>query len=104
MTGNLARSESPLAPPIPMRAFDGPAAWRGRDLADASVFTHRLTGDEIAEIDAPVDDRADGGIDLGDLVPGQAMREHARVAKVAAAPGGRPVEGSHRHRRRVRRI
>ena len=54
MTGNLARSESPLAPPMPMRTIDGPAAWRGRDLADPGAFTHRLTGDEIAEIDAAV--------------------------------------------------
>src|SRR5262245_38094610 len=54
MTGNPARAESTLAPPMPMRTVDGPAAWRGRDLRDARAFTHRLTGDEIAEIDAAV--------------------------------------------------
>ena len=54
MTGNLARSQSPLAPPMPMRTIDGSAAWRGRDLADPGAFTHRLTGDEIAEIDTAV--------------------------------------------------
>jgi hypothetical protein len=54
MTGNPARSQSPLAPPMPMRAIDGPAAWRGLDLDDPGAFTHRLTGDEIAEIDAAV--------------------------------------------------
>ena len=54
MTGNLARSDSPFAPPMPLRAIDGPAAWWGRELGDPAVFTHRLTGDEIAEIDAAV--------------------------------------------------
>jgi hypothetical protein len=54
MTGNLARAESALAPPMPMRTIDGPAAWRGRDFKDAGAFTHRLTGDEIAEVDAAV--------------------------------------------------
>ena len=54
MTGNLARSQSPLAPPMPLRTFEGPAAWRGRDFDDPAAFTHRLTGDEIAEIDAAV--------------------------------------------------
>src|ERR1051326_4734650 len=53
MTGNLARTDPPHAP-MPMRTVDGPAAWRGRDLTDANVFTHRLTGDEITEIDAAV--------------------------------------------------
>src|SRR4029077_6248152 len=54
MTGNLARSSSPLAPPMPMRTIDGPAAWRGLELRDPAAFTHRLTGDEVAEIDAAV--------------------------------------------------
>ena len=49
MISNLARAESTLAPPMPMRTIDGPAAWRGLDLKDAGAFTHRLTGDEIAE-------------------------------------------------------
>lgn len=30
----------------------GPAAWRGRDLADASAWTHVLSHDAIAELDA----------------------------------------------------
>jgi hypothetical protein len=54
MTGTLARSEPPPAPPMPLRAITGPPAWRAGDLADPEVFTHRLTGDEIAEIDAAV--------------------------------------------------
>src|ERR1700758_2573101 len=54
MTGNLARAASALAPPMPMRTMDGPAAWRGPDFKDAGAFTHHLTGDEIAEIDAAV--------------------------------------------------
>ena len=39
---------------MPMRTIAGPAAWRAGDLADPGVFTHRLTADEIAEIDAAV--------------------------------------------------
>ena len=39
---------------MPMRTIDGPAAWRGRDFKDADAFTHRLTDDEIAEVDAAV--------------------------------------------------
>ncbi len=54
MTGNLARSESPPAPPMPLRSIEGPAAWWGCDLKDSAAFTHRLTGDEVAEIDAAV--------------------------------------------------
>jgi len=63
MTDNLARSQSPLAPPMPLRAIDGPAAWWGRDLPDPAVFTHQLTGDEIAEIDAAVRAIVDAGTD-----------------------------------------
>jgi len=63
MTGTLARSDLPLAPPMPMRTFDGPAAWRGPGLADATVFTHRLTGDEIAEVEAAVRGIIDRRID-----------------------------------------
>ena len=54
MTGNLASSQSPLAPPMPMRTIERTAAWHARDLGDPGVFTHRLTGDEVAEIDAAV--------------------------------------------------
>ena len=63
MTGTPARSEMLLAPAMPMRTIDGPAAWRRLDLEDASVFTHRLTGDEIAEIDAAVRTVIDRQID-----------------------------------------
>ncbi len=62
MTGNLATVES-LAPPMPMRTIDEPAAWRGLDLTDAGAFTHRLTGDQIAEIDAAVGAIIDRRID-----------------------------------------
>ena len=54
MTGNLATSLSQLAPPIPVHAIDTPAAWRGRDLKDPAAFTHRLTSEEVAELDAAV--------------------------------------------------
>jgi len=54
MIGNLATSGSRLAPPMPMRAIAGPAAWRGRELTDPAAFTHRLSGEEVAEIDAAV--------------------------------------------------
>jgi len=37
---------------MPLRTIEGPAAWRGSDLNDASAFTHRLTDEEIAEIEA----------------------------------------------------
>jgi hypothetical protein len=63
MTGTLARSEPPLAPPMPLRAIEGPAAWRARDLADPAVFTHQLTADEIAELDAAVRTIIDRHID-----------------------------------------
>src|ERR1043166_4964584 len=55
-------------------------------------------------INAPVDDRVDGGVDLGALVAGQPMRERTGVLEVAPAPGGGPVDGSHRHRRRELRF
>src|SRR5262249_42742308 len=54
MTSSLATSQSPLAPPMPMRTIVGPAAWRGCDLENPDDFTHRLSGDEIAELDAAV--------------------------------------------------
>jgi Taurine catabolism dioxygenase TauD, TfdA family len=41
-------------PPMPLRTIDGPAAWRGRELGDAGAFTHRLSGEEVGEIDAAV--------------------------------------------------
>jgi hypothetical protein len=73
MTGNLARSDASPAPPMPLCPIEGGAAWWGRDLADPCVFTHRLTGDEIAEIDAAVraiiDRRIDHiAIDRGNFV------------------------------------
>jgi hypothetical protein len=39
MTSPLANSPSTVAPPMPMRAIDGPAAWRGTELRPAD-FTH----------------------------------------------------------------
>src|ERR1043166_4281381 len=63
MTATLARAASTLAPPMPMRTIDGPTAWRGLDLKDAGAFTHRLTGHEIAEIDAAVRAISDRRID-----------------------------------------
>ena len=73
MTGNLARSDASLTPPMPLRTIEGPAAWWGRELADAGAFTHRLTADEIGEIDAAVrgiiDKRIDHiAIDRGNFV------------------------------------
>ena len=62
MTSTLARSQSSNAPPMPMRTIDGPAAWRGPDLNPAD-FTHRLTGAEIAEIDAAVRSVIDGHVE-----------------------------------------
>ncbi len=53
MTSTLAKSQSPVAPSMPMKPIDGPAAWRGSELNPAD-FTYRLTDAEIAEIDAAV--------------------------------------------------
>jgi len=62
MTSTLARSQSPVGPPMPMKPIDGPAAWRGPELNPAD-FTHRLTGAEIAEIDAAVRSVTDGHVE-----------------------------------------
>jgi len=64
MTSNLAKSEGSAAPFMPMRAVDAPAAWRGEALKSSADFTHRLTGAEIAEIDAAVRAVVNGAIDL----------------------------------------
>jgi hypothetical protein len=32
MTGNLAKSETAVVPPMPMKTIDEPAAWRGLKL------------------------------------------------------------------------
>ena len=63
MTGNLAKSEAAVVPPIPMKTIDGPAAWRGLELKNPSDFTHQLTDVEVAEIDAAVRAIIDGHID-----------------------------------------
>jgi hypothetical protein len=62
MTGTLATSQPLVAPPMPMKTIDGPAAWRGPELSPAD-FTHRLTGAEVAEIDAAVRAVIDGGVE-----------------------------------------
>src|SRR5690348_5281034 len=62
MTSTLATSSSPVAPPMPMKTIDGPAAWRGPELHPAD-FTHRLTDAEVAEIDAAVRAVIDGRVE-----------------------------------------
>jgi hypothetical protein len=54
MTSNLAKSETAVVPPMPMKTIDGPAAWRGLELKNPNDFTDQLTGAEIGEIDAAV--------------------------------------------------
>jgi hypothetical protein len=54
MTSNLAKLESPIAPPMPMKTIDGPAAWRSVDFGSPGDFTHRLTDAEVEEVDAAV--------------------------------------------------
>jgi hypothetical protein len=56
-------TELPCIPAMPLRTIGGPAAWRGRDLADSREFTHRLSDAEIAEIDAAVEAIARADID-----------------------------------------
>ena len=62
MTSTLARSPSSVAPPMPMRTIDESSAWRGPELRPAD-FTHRLTGAEVAEIDAAVRSVIDGRVE-----------------------------------------
>jgi hypothetical protein len=50
MSNNLVTSKSSFAPELPMRAIDELAVWQGPDFRNTSVFTHRLTDVEIAEI------------------------------------------------------
>jgi hypothetical protein len=63
MIRNLSKSESPVAPAMPMRMIEGSAAWQGLDLRNTGDFTHRLTDAEITEIDTAVQAVARGGID-----------------------------------------
>lgn len=48
---------------MPMRTIDGPAAWRSLEFKNSGAFTHRLSGAEIAEIDAAVRAVMDVGIE-----------------------------------------
>jgi hypothetical protein len=48
---------------MPKKTIEGPAAWRNREFKDPGDFTHRLTGEEIAEIDAAVRAFTDRRID-----------------------------------------
>src|SRR5215471_5305847 len=86
-------------------AEDDEAAAAQQDIvADARETLAELRQREVPAldrdvIDAPIDDRADGGVDLDDLVAGELMRERAGIRKVAPAPSGGSVDGSHRHRR-----
>ena len=63
MTINLAESEPSFVPAMPMRAIEGSASWRGRDIKSADDFTHRLTGVELAELDAAVGAFMRAGLD-----------------------------------------
>jgi hypothetical protein len=63
MTSNLAKSDAAIVPSMPMRTIEGPAAWRGLEFKNPDDFTHRLTGAEIAEIDASVRAVMDGGVE-----------------------------------------
>jgi hypothetical protein len=112
MTGNLARAESTLAPAMPMRTIDGPAAWRGSGFKDPDAFTHRLTGDEIAEIDAAVraiiESRIDHiAIDRGNFALPRLGKRLARIRDDVLLGGrgfivfrGLPVERYRWNRRR----
>src|ERR1043166_1904993 len=66
-------------------AQDDEAATAQQDIvADARETLAELRKREVPAVDrdvinAAVDDRADGGVDLGDLVAGQPMRERASV-------------------------
>src|SRR5262249_36657935 len=91
-------------------AEDDEAAAAQQDIvADARETLAELRQREVRAVDRDVidpliDDRADGGIDLGDLVAGQPMRECTGVLQVESAPRGGPVDGAHRHRRCKRRF
>ena len=63
MNDHWTGTELPRSPAMPMRAIEHPAAWRGAEMKDTGRFTHRLTGDEIAEIDAAVRGIAERRID-----------------------------------------
>jgi Taurine catabolism dioxygenase TauD, TfdA family len=63
MTRNLAKSEPSFVRAMPMKAIEGSAAWRGRNLGISRDFTHQLTDAEIAEIDAAVQVIMRAGID-----------------------------------------
>jgi hypothetical protein len=91
-------------------AQDDEAAPAQQDIvADARKALAELRQREVLSvdrdmIDAPVDDLADSGVDLGDLLAGQPMRERAGVLQLEPAPRGRLDDGPQRHRRRKRRF
>jgi hypothetical protein len=49
---------------VPTAPVGGPSAWRGPDLADRDDWIVRLTGDDVAEIDAAIAAAAARGPDL----------------------------------------
>jgi hypothetical protein len=63
MTSNLAKSDATIAPAMPMKIIEGPAAWRGLEFKNPDDFAHRLTGAELAEIDASVRAVIDGRVE-----------------------------------------
>lgn len=50
--------------PLPPGAISGPAAWRGEDMADESLWTYRVTDREIVEIEEALSAVREEGADL----------------------------------------
>lgn len=70
MTSTAAeRPRSSTAPPMPLRAIDGPSAWRGADLARSAEYIHRFTASELSEIEGAVQSVRRRGIGLLELRP-----------------------------------
>ena len=51
MTTTAQRSFPATEPPMPLRAIEGPFAWRGSDLARSNDYIHRFTAAELFDND-----------------------------------------------------
>src|SRR4051812_17453273 len=62
MNHSLNKSQASSVCPMPMRAIEDLAVWRGSDFATATDFTHQLTNPETAEIDAALNSFRERGL------------------------------------------